>query len=953
MKKILIALACVGATHAFSQEANTTSEQNPFGLKWSQIKTDKFRVIFPKGLEKEARKTTATLESVYEPVSKSLGRIPRRIPILLQNQTTISNGFVNILPRRSEFFTMPPQNNALLGTNQWLDLLAVHEYRHVVQYEKALKGWTKAFYYLFGNQGLGLVSNVAVPNWFWEGDAVGTETVLTNSGRGRIPQFDVVFRTQLLSKGAYRYPKATGRSLKDYVENHYVLGYYMTTFLKRKYGADQWGKILNDVYQFPFYPFSFSNAIKKNTGLRVEKLYTEAMNDISQEWRNQLANVEETPATILPTAPNKVFTNYEYPQFLGDGRIVSLKQGLADIQTFVVIDANNGEKKLFVPGILNDAGMLSTSSNQLIWAEHHFDPRWGQRDYSVLKVYDTKFELLNQITTRSRVAAPALSPDGSKVVAVESSSNSEYALVVYDLATGQLINKLNNPNNHFYIQPRFSSDGKQIVVVCLTKSGKSLQLLDLQTQSVTELLPPTHENIGHPVEIDGKVLFNSPVSGIDNIYAIDVASRQLYQVTSRKYGAYNPAISPDRKVLAFNDFTPDGYRIATMPYEPSKWKPIAEVQRKPVHYFGQLLAQESGGDILKQVKESPYEIKNYPRLSISQLNWGSILSSDNQNLKMGVTVQDLLGTTALTAGAEFDASEQTVKSFASASYAGFYPIIEYNFDAGMRRTTLYIDRREPLDSLRSDTWHQTRNSIGVRLPFNFTHSKFIQNLNLSATASFINVRGYNLPVRYFSELPNGGFGSMNYILNYQLLLKQSPRDILPRLGGSFYIVSRHTPFGGNIKARQLAVQGNLFLPGLGKHHSLRLRAGFQSQGEDDGYRFSGSIFFPRGNSYSALPVRLATYSVEYRLPLLYPDWAIGRWFYLQRIKANLFFDGSNAEFRLQNRTQQVSTSTLGLDLSTDFNFMRFSQRLEVGLRALYLPSTSSFLIQPLVIDIGF
>jgi hypothetical protein len=67
----------------------------------------------------------------------------------------------------------PPQDPNLLGTNNWLDLLAVHEFRHVVQNDKALTGISKLAYYLFGNNGLGVVSSLTAPNWFKEGDAVG------------------------------------------------------------------------------------------------------------------------------------------------------------------------------------------------------------------------------------------------------------------------------------------------------------------------------------------------------------------------------------------------------------------------------------------------------------------------------------------------------------------------------------------------------------------------------------------------------------------------------------------------------------------------------------------------------------------------------------------------------------------------------------------------------------
>src|SRR5690606_39408464 len=101
---------------------------------------------------------------------------------------SFSNAFVTITPRRAEFYTMPTQNYNFAGTVDWLDLTAIHEYRHIVQFEHANQGFNRIMYYLLGNHTLSTLANAAVPDWFWEGDAVTTETALTTSGRGRIPE---------------------------------------------------------------------------------------------------------------------------------------------------------------------------------------------------------------------------------------------------------------------------------------------------------------------------------------------------------------------------------------------------------------------------------------------------------------------------------------------------------------------------------------------------------------------------------------------------------------------------------------------------------------------------------------------------------------------------------------------------------------------------------------------
>ncbi|RYF49587.1 MAG: hypothetical protein EOO39_45385, partial [Cytophagaceae bacterium] len=159
------------AGHLATAQTLPILSQNPTSLRWYRLSTPHFRVLYPTGFDSTAQRTAKRLESLYEPASASLQKQPRRISVLLQNQTTNSNGFVTLFPRRSEFFAVAPQDPSLLGTFDWLDLLAVHEYRHVVQNDKALQGYGRVLYTFLGNTGLGLPL-LTVPDWFAEGDAV-------------------------------------------------------------------------------------------------------------------------------------------------------------------------------------------------------------------------------------------------------------------------------------------------------------------------------------------------------------------------------------------------------------------------------------------------------------------------------------------------------------------------------------------------------------------------------------------------------------------------------------------------------------------------------------------------------------------------------------------------------------------------------------------------------------
>ena len=188
--------------------------------KWYQLKTPHFNIIYPEGFSEQGQRMANTMEHIYNPAAASLGVRPKKnFPLILQNQNAVSNGFVTLGPRRSEFYTMSPQNANFLGNNDWLDLLALHEYRHVVQYDRSRTGFTGFIRNIFGEYSQAAVASAVVPSWYWEGDAVGIETALSASGRGRIPQFSAAFRANLLEIGSYNYNKQYLRSYKDFMDN--------------------------------------------------------------------------------------------------------------------------------------------------------------------------------------------------------------------------------------------------------------------------------------------------------------------------------------------------------------------------------------------------------------------------------------------------------------------------------------------------------------------------------------------------------------------------------------------------------------------------------------------------------------------------------------------------------------------------------------------------------------
>ncbi len=677
---------------------------------------------------------------------------------------------------------------------------------------------------------------------------------------------------------------------------------------------------------------------------------------------------------MVPNRP--VFTNYQYPQYLTDSTILAVKSGLGDTPRLVELHSTGQEKQVFVQGFTNDPSYFSATPQKAVWIEYGYDPRWRNRVYSNIRLLDLKSRKLSRLSHRTRYTAVALSPDNQKLVVVDNSETARTTLLVLDAQTGQIRQTLPNPDSVFYQHPRWFADGQSLAVVALKDGQKTIQRVDAQTGSIINLLSPANENISHPQPWSHYVLYNSPRTGIDNVFAVDTRSGQVFQVSSRPLAGYHAAVSPTGARLALHDFTADGFRIADMPLDTTTWTPVAlpSAQTNPgelVRYFGALPTREPGAargrailqdSTLTATLYTPTRFRRLPH-ALNVYSWGPTVSSSSQALSVGLASQDLLGTSQVSVGYTYNQTEQTGNAYALLSYQGLYPIIDLSFQRGNRRSSVYIDRVTPLDSLRSDRWQYNQLTAGLRLPLNFTQSKYSQSASASAYYNYQQVSGYDLPVRSISEVGSAGsLQAMTYGLSYQRLLRQSKRDVGPRMGQALSATYRNTPFGGTLQAEQWGVQGNLFLPGIGKHHALRLRAGYQEQSRST-YRFQPVVFYPRGQDYVS-DDRIRAGSATYSLPLADMHWALGRWLYVQRIKAAGFYDvaegRSTFEVRdartgrfLSYRNQTRQYQTAGLDVSFVFNALRLRTPFEAGFRTIYNVTSGQWLVQPLVIDIGF
>jgi hypothetical protein len=903
--------------------------QDPASLKWRQIQTPHFRIIYPENFEKKAQELIPTLDCTNIRGNKTLNYSPKPIPFILHNYNITANALTVWAPKRIELYTCPPQD---LYAQNWLDQLVIHEYRHVVQIDRTNQGFTKVLSWLIGEQAATMINGTFVPSWFMEGDAVCTETALSQSGRGRLPSFEMLLRAQVTQKGAFSYDKAALGSYKTFVPNQYSLGYTLVANVRRKYGYQAWISALDEVARKPFLITPFNHGLKKATGFGKEKLYRVTMVDMDSMWKYQDAQTPKTQFDQLTCLKKRQYENYRYPYYLNDTLIVSELTSLDDITRFVITGPKGYKKVITTPGFLSSDifSAVKTSENNymLAWTETIDDPRWQQRNYSVIRIYDANNAKTLNLTRKSRYFAPSFSPDGKVLAAVCVDPENRSSIVLIDTKSGVETVTVISSDSDFYMNPSWSEDGLKIVFTRLDNNGKSILTFDLKTQLFKTLVPSTFIEISNPVFAKDYVLFNGSYSGIENIYAVALKSSEIYQVTSAEYGASNADLSPDGRKIVYSNYSSYGYSLAEASFSPASWKLLSEIFDFSPSLYKHLINEESAlsgsktGDSIKYSSEKYKKAEhlfNFHSWAPAYINY----ISGEKGTGISFMSQNELSTVTTVVGYMYDIYENTGKVSGNVSWAAWYPIMDVNASYGARAAYLGGG-----DTATRYNFNETVITGGFTLPLLFTGGMYYKGLRIGAHSSFYNITDNTSPDE---NKYTGNRYSLDYSMNVYRFIKQSGKDLYPKWGQFVTATFRHTPFGDNNLGSIFSVGARAYFPGIMLHHAIRIDVNHQEKIYGH-YAYSNQIAMPRGY-LSGRDKVLTCYSFNYKFPFAYPDLALGPVVYLKRLKANLFYDGGVG---LTNGVSRKLQST-GVEISSDLHILRFIFPLDIGFRFGYRP----------------
>jgi hypothetical protein len=884
--------------------------QDSFKIKWKQANTPHFKILFPKGSDSLALIYANSLEKVYPNVNATLKAKPKKLPVVLHTQTIIANGEVGWAPSRMNLFAVAPQDNYF---QPWHQQLALHESRHNVQLSKLNQGTSRVMGWFFGEAWAGAIFGVHVPLWFVEGDAVAYETAASNAGRGRVADFSMPVKAQLIERGKYSYAKAIFGSYRDFVPDRYALGYQLVAYGDMRYGTELWDQVINNVARKPFFIRPFSGGLKKVSKKTEKAFYEESLDFLTEESSfNLVENIETSDDSLLTRPCNSDYVNYYNPTPVGEN-ILSYKTSLSAIGQFVLIKPNGDEQLIFTPGYVFD-NTFSYCDSILIWNEYR-GSRYAHKNYSNIAVYSMKNEKLHYLQQKGRIFHTKLSPNGYALLSTEVNEQAQWNITVRDILSGKIIQQVAFDTLQ-PMQPAWNDAGTQVVFVGVSVQGKSLGILNLADNQISWLLKNELLEISNPKFVNHGILLKGTYKQQSNLFYYSFDNKQWELLTNATFGVGEANVLGN--MVFYSNYSANGYQIVQR-----NMKSLRAI--KPQTYTSTVLSalvrKENVVNFSSPI-DSAYPVKKYSRLAhlFNLHSWAPLaIRTDKNEVGFGASLmsQNVLSTSFLSAGYQYYRATNYQEYFVNYQYKGFYPIIETQY-------SLFDFAYDDVD--RHNLIHHISGIQQVlyhnwTFPFNLDRGKWYRRISLGLGYTYYNKK-YN-PDPNLILTNSEQHKLQGSIYSYQLL-RTSYRDLAPKWGQSLYFQYERAPFD-TVQSIQWTLFGRLYFPGILPNHSLQLYAGYQ-QKEDGNFPLYSRLLYPTGY-YAKAYDQLTSIQADYQMPLWYPDLNVFELLYIKRLRLNVFCD-----YAIYNDAKLLSSQTaIGATIGFDFHAFRFIAPLDFSL----------------------
>lgn len=935
------------------------SDVDPVYLKWKKIVDKKHgNIIFPDYILNKALSISFFRDTLTSLIDYNIPIKLRRFQITLHPTNMLSNGMVTYTPQRMELYTMPSRDNFSLP---WLKQLVAHEYRHVAQLSNLNQGMTRGISYILGEQMLGLTA-ILMPTYLYEGDAVVAETQFSMFGRGKQPSFNTPLIADVLENTKFHPRRYKLGTMNHFTPDPYLMGYHLTQHSTAKYGDDFWSKVFRFAARNPYLidPCFFSYR-KYGNKTNSMVMIRDMVKDLSNFWQEQL--LIENSSTIIPTKISS-YTTYAYPIQLNDTILIAHKSDLDRAGRFVMVNSHTGEEKvLFNTGYISSRPLFA--DNRMYWSEIVSSLSWGQKNSSSV--------FYAEITNNSISSPKRIHKLKGNYFFFTPFAKKGFIAVEYDETNSPEIVQLDNNYNIITKHPITGNDisfnglcydptTDSVYGAIVDDRGTSMIQYNYVTGEIKNLTPPNYGTITNLTAKDGKLYYTSITSGKEEVHIYDLIQKQEYQLTTSRYGSQASTATGNNVIMT--TYTPKGYLLAIqgegamkecqwqkmpsekMLYPYKEW----DVEKLDTVNFTKITA--TGYNSTKRVKKY-----NKTLNSVHIHSWlpfyvdvNKIIEDRELTIGWGANIlsQNLLNSVIASVG--YGRVNDGNLWTAAIKYVGLPVHLTMDLESGGGKQETY--NFQMIEGKRKEYF---RIGGSATLPFNFSSGGNNRFLEITMKYDYFNSLIYNriysnsqstiggTEITDITNYPktkiNEGLDRITSRITYQSTLKTTRKALNPRWG---YIVQVNNTFNpadkdfGNI----LSFYGRAYLPGPFLHGSFTVEAGTQYQTNTQ-LHFNQTLLRPRGVDYYGEVRKSYAATLDYRVPLCYPNSGLGSLLNFQRISVAGFFEYANYQTFYSKKWN--SANSYGGTIIFDVNLLGIRNLFNINI-SLFKPSDKSKVI---------
>ena len=413
---------------------------------------------------------------------------------------------------------------------------------------------------------------------------------------------------------------------------------------------------------------------------------------------------------------------------------------------------------------------------------------------------------------------------------------------------------------------------------------------------------------------------------VQEIFSFDIKNKKLLRKkTISQYGQFMPAITDQGKLI----YCEKEFNKTSLAISGDFWKDLfyecnSLLSLKKINQSGNGILDYT--ELLDKNQNEQYIVEDFrPHYKIFNFHsWFPLYL--NPYVTATFLSRDYLDRLHLNLTTGLNLNDKSFYLSTEMEYGEFYPVISLS-----------------MDNIFNQEGAIRNNETGVIEKYRFNSIKLSSSIGIPLTFQKLNNRTSILPEIAVNAFRNyNASDGIHFIEQFRIDLKlnisniklQSLRSVVPEKSSFF-----------NIRIYNIQDPGDYFgatfnytyyLPSFFTNHSWDRIGGLYNSSEIPSLKFAdvnSSFYYARGYSYNAERKSLGGIKVNYSFPVFYPDFAISKFIFFKRIRANIFFDMDR--YNVIDETSWKNQRSAGLEFIFDNVYLRMFE-IPIGFGFDYL-----------------